>query len=126
MYIYMAESLCCPPETIIALFIGYAPIQNKKFNLKRRVSKGRNPILELVLKDMSKFVQNSGEELSRQSVLETEMRENKVCLESIEKLCMAQCKEPGWGGRSRGWGGWQEANLTADESYTKQLRPACW
>ena len=30
--ICMAESLCCPPETITALFIGYAPIQNKKFN----------------------------------------------------------------------------------------------
>ena len=24
----MAESLCCPPETITALLIGYTPIQN--------------------------------------------------------------------------------------------------
>ena len=26
----MAESLCCPPETITALLTGYTPIQNKK------------------------------------------------------------------------------------------------
>ena len=26
----MAESLCCPPETVTALLIGYTPIQNKK------------------------------------------------------------------------------------------------
>jgi len=26
----MAESLCCSPEIITALLIGYAPIQNKK------------------------------------------------------------------------------------------------
>ena len=25
-YIYMAESLCCPPETITTLLIGYTPI----------------------------------------------------------------------------------------------------
>ena len=36
VYIYMAESLCCPPETITALSIGYAPIQNKKFNFKKK------------------------------------------------------------------------------------------
>ena len=28
--ICMAESLCYPPETIIALLIGYAPIENKR------------------------------------------------------------------------------------------------
>ena len=27
----MAQSLCCPPETI-TLSIGYTPLQNKKFN----------------------------------------------------------------------------------------------
>ena len=27
--ICMAESLCCPPETIRTLFIGYTPIQTK-------------------------------------------------------------------------------------------------
>ena len=30
----MAGSLCCPPETIMTLLIGYIPIQNKNF-LKR-------------------------------------------------------------------------------------------
>ena len=29
--ICMAETLCCPPETITALLIGYTSIQNKKF-----------------------------------------------------------------------------------------------
>ena len=27
----MAKSLCCPPETITTLLIGYTPMQNKKF-----------------------------------------------------------------------------------------------
>ena len=30
--IYMAEFLCCPPETITTLLIGYIPIWNKKFS----------------------------------------------------------------------------------------------
>ena len=30
IYVCMAESPCCPPETITALLIGYTPIQNKK------------------------------------------------------------------------------------------------
>ena len=30
--ICVAESLCCPPEAVKTLLIGYAPIQNKKFN----------------------------------------------------------------------------------------------
>ena len=30
--ICMAESLCCPPETIKTLLIGYTPTQNTKFN----------------------------------------------------------------------------------------------
>ena len=34
--ICMAESLCCSPETITALLIGYNPIQNKKVNFKKR------------------------------------------------------------------------------------------
>ena len=29
--IYMAELLCCAPETITTLLIGYTPIENKKF-----------------------------------------------------------------------------------------------
>ena len=31
----MAESLCCPLETITALLLGYIPIQNKKLKKKR-------------------------------------------------------------------------------------------
>ena len=34
--IRMAESLCCPPETITTLLIGYMPIENKKF-MKREL-----------------------------------------------------------------------------------------
>ena len=33
-YICVAESLCCSPETITALLIGYTPVQNKKFKKK--------------------------------------------------------------------------------------------
>ena len=32
--ICMAESLCCSPETITALFTGYTPMQNEKFKEK--------------------------------------------------------------------------------------------
>ena len=31
MYICVAESLCCSPEIITTLLIGYTPMQNKKF-----------------------------------------------------------------------------------------------
>ena len=30
----IAESLCCPPETLTTLLISYTSIQNKKFNIK--------------------------------------------------------------------------------------------
>ena len=30
VYVRVAESLCCPPETITTLLIGYTPLQNKK------------------------------------------------------------------------------------------------
>ena len=33
----MAESLCCPPETITTLLISYTPMKNKKFFLKEKV-----------------------------------------------------------------------------------------
>ena len=36
--ICMAESLCCPPETVTTLLIGYTPIQNKKLK-KNKVFK---------------------------------------------------------------------------------------
>ena len=32
----MAESLCCSPETIPTLLIGYIPIQNKKLQKKKK------------------------------------------------------------------------------------------
>ena len=32
--ISMVESLCCPPETITTLLIGYTSVQNKKFKKK--------------------------------------------------------------------------------------------
>ena len=32
----MAESLCCSPETVTTLLIGYTPIQNKKFEKKKK------------------------------------------------------------------------------------------
>ena len=36
----MAESLCCPPEIITTLLIGYTPIENKK--LKKVYVKHKN------------------------------------------------------------------------------------
>ena len=35
VYVCMAESLCCSPETITTLLIGYTPIQHKKLKKKR-------------------------------------------------------------------------------------------
>ena len=35
-YTGMAEFLCYPPETVTTLLNGYTPIQNKKFNLKKK------------------------------------------------------------------------------------------
>ena len=43
----MAESLCCLPETVTTLLIGYIPIQNKKFKKKK------NPFL------LMKFAQST-------------------------------------------------------------------
>ena len=34
--IYMAESLCCPPETVTTLLISCTPIQNKKLRKKNK------------------------------------------------------------------------------------------
>ena len=36
--IFMAESLCCPPETITKLLIVHTSIQYKKFNKKKKKS----------------------------------------------------------------------------------------
>ena len=40
--ICMAESLCCSPETITALLIGYTPIQNKKLKKKKEKEENHN------------------------------------------------------------------------------------
>ena len=45
-YTCMAESLCCPPETLPTWLISYTPIQNKKLK-KRSVLTGRCDILLL-------------------------------------------------------------------------------
>ena len=37
----MVESLCCSPEKITALLIGYTPIQNKKLKKKRKRKKSQ-------------------------------------------------------------------------------------
>ena len=34
-YVCMAESLCCPPETITTLLISYTPTQNSKLKKKK-------------------------------------------------------------------------------------------
>ena len=39
---WMAESICCPPETIITLLISYTPIQNKKLKKKKKVLQPRH------------------------------------------------------------------------------------
>ena len=35
--ICLAESLCCPPETVTTLLIGYIPIQNNKFFKRKKM-----------------------------------------------------------------------------------------
>ena len=46
--IRMAESLCCSPEIIITLLIGYIPIQNKKFKKIKRSEEHRQMVQSLV------------------------------------------------------------------------------
>ena len=46
--IWMAESLCCSPEIIITLLIGYIPIQNKKFKKIKRSEEHRQMVQSLV------------------------------------------------------------------------------
>ena len=36
IYIYMAESICCSPDTITILLIGYSPIQKEKCKKKKK------------------------------------------------------------------------------------------
>jgi len=35
--VFITEPLCCPTETITTLLIGYTPIQNKKFKLRKQL-----------------------------------------------------------------------------------------
>ena len=35
--VWMAESLCCAPETITTLLTGYTPMQNKKYPKKNMI-----------------------------------------------------------------------------------------
>ena len=35
----MTESLCCSLATTTALLIGYTPIQNKKFKVKKKIDR---------------------------------------------------------------------------------------
>jgi len=42
----MAESLCYSPETITTLLIGYTPIQNKNFKLKKKKKPTEPAILQ--------------------------------------------------------------------------------
>ena len=48
-YICMAESLCCPPETITTLLFSYTPIQNKKLK-KKKQSMQKSPVWFLPLR----------------------------------------------------------------------------
>ena len=41
--ICMAESLCCPPEIITMLLIGYTAIQNKKVKKKKKKPRAWEP-----------------------------------------------------------------------------------
>ena len=40
VYVWLSESLCCSPETITALLIGYTPIKNLKSFILKRLSTG--------------------------------------------------------------------------------------
>ena len=39
----VAKSLCCPPETVTTLFIGFIPIQNKNVKKEIRYEGARSP-----------------------------------------------------------------------------------
>ena len=45
----MDESLCCPPETITTLLIGYIPVQNKKYNKLKKKKLWRPEIVKYYL-----------------------------------------------------------------------------
>ena len=47
--IYMVESLCCPPETIITLLIGYTPLPNKCLKIEFAILAAGSQILLLTV-----------------------------------------------------------------------------
>ena len=49
--IYMADFLCCSPETTTTLLISYTPIQNKTFQFKKK-KKGRDKYLPKVFRQL--------------------------------------------------------------------------
>ena len=42
----MAESLCCPPETIAALLIGHTSVKNKKLKKKGKLGRSSNLVVQ--------------------------------------------------------------------------------
>ena len=51
----VAESFCCPPETITTLLIDHTPKQNKKLNKKLlKTNKQKAPFQQQVLTGLSK------------------------------------------------------------------------
>ena len=70
--ICMAESLCCPPETITTWFIGHTPIQNKNLKNKKQktsVAEGSKHVLLLLGVTVKVFYQETA--LRRREVKET-------------------------------------------------------
>ena len=57
--IHMAESLCCLPGIITTLLIGYTPIQNKKFKIKKKMV-GVSHIVQSVHSHREKWLRSIG------------------------------------------------------------------
>ena len=57
--IRMAESLCCLPGIITTLLIGYTPIQNKKFKIKKKMV-GVSHIVQSVHSHREKWLRSIG------------------------------------------------------------------
>ena len=74
----MAESLCCSPETTIALLIAYSPIQNKMFEKKKKkISVLGNWILECPGENAGEFQETMQSLLDTRSVILAYNRDGK-------------------------------------------------
>ena len=51
--ICMAESLCCSPEAIITLLLGYTPIQNKSFKNLKEFSMAQSLMMMMIMMAMA-------------------------------------------------------------------------